>query len=324
MWNPTSDLVRDLDLKRAALLPPADRPALDAGALVGDLAVEADRLLFVREDGTDARLDPVRLAAPVAEAAATARLAARQSAEAAALAPLVRRVVADVLTRLAALPADARPSFADVVALAEAELLAAGAVDVAKALVMHRAQEVAPAVPVPAAGALQLIRRGGQVVAWNAAKIETAVRKAFLSRGLDSAPAEGVAQRVTDRAAALGLSYVPIATGQDPVQEDLLLAGHARVAEAYITYRAERAVYRATQESAETDQAALIEITEADRRDPDPLAELLAVPQRRGAVGLGDLDECGLVGLGGLLGSSVDGPLGAVGDVGLGHARVAG
>ncbi|MEM0961517.1 MAG: ribonucleoside-diphosphate reductase subunit alpha, partial [Bacteroidota bacterium] len=185
----TSDLVLDLDLKRAALLPPADRPALDPEALVADLDVDVDRLLFVREDGTDARLDPARLGALVAEAGATARLAAGDPADAAALAPFVRRVVGDVLARLVALPADARPSFSDVVALAEAELLAVGAVDVAKALVMHRAQEVAPAIPVPAAGALQLIRRGGQVVAWNAAKIETAVRKAFLSRGLDSAPA---------------------------------------------------------------------------------------------------------------------------------------
>ncbi len=62
---------------------------------------------------------------------------------------------------------------------------------------------------------------------------------------------------------------------------------------------------------------------EADRRDPDPLPELLAVPQRRGPVRLGDLDERGLGILGRLLGGPVDGPLGAVGDVGLGHARVA-
>ena len=263
MWTPTSDLVRDLDLKRAALLPPADRPALDAEAFVVDLDAETDRLLFVRDDGTNSRLDPARLGALVAEAAATARLAAGQPADADALAPFVRRVVADVLARLAALPADARPSFSDVVAVAEAELLAAGAVDVAKALVMHRAQEVAPAIPVPVEGALRLIRRSGQVVAWNTAKIETAVRKAFLSRGLDSAPAEGVARRVTERAAALGLSYVPIETVQDLVQEDLLLAGHTRVAEGYITYRAERAVYRATEASAVKSQAALVEITEA-------------------------------------------------------------
>ena len=194
MWTPTSDLLRDLHLKRAALLPPADRPKLDAAALLADLDADLDRILFVRDDGTDARLDPARLGA----------------------------------------------------------------------LVMHRAQEVAPVIPLPTTGALQLIRRSGQVVAWNPAKIEVAVRKAFLSRGLDSAPAEEVALRVTERAAALGLSYVPIETVQDLVQEELLLAGHTRVAEAYITYRAERAVYRATQADPPEEQTTLVDVVEAD------------------------------------------------------------
>ena len=282
----TSDLVRDLDLKRAALLPPSDRPALDGDRLADGLGEEIDRPLFTRDAGADARLDPARLAGLVGEAVVTARLAARLPTDAGALAPTVRHVVGGVLRTLAALPPDARPSFADVVALAEAELLAAGAVDEAKALVMHRAQEVAPAIPVPPAGALQLIRRSGQVVAWNPAKIETAVRRAFLSRGLDSAPAEGVARRVSARAAALGLSYVPIETVQDLVQEDLLLDGHPRVAEAYIAYRAVRAVYRATQDGPDTAQAALVEVVEADGTSTLWDGEELRERIRLGTVGL--------------------------------------
>ncbi|MEM8559010.1 MAG: hypothetical protein AAGG50_14410, partial [Bacteroidota bacterium] len=138
MWTPTSDLVRDLDLKRAALLPPADRPVLDARALIAELDTEraadgTDRLLFVREDGQDVRFDPARLAALVAEAWTSARLADDQAADADALAPFLRRIVGDVLDRLVALPAEARLSFAEVVALAEASLLGMGAVEVAKA-----------------------------------------------------------------------------------------------------------------------------------------------------------------------------------------------
>ena len=38
---------------------------------------------------------------------------------------------------------------------------------------------------------------------------------------------------------------MPIETVQDIVQEELVLAGHMRVAERYIVYRAERALLRA-------------------------------------------------------------------------------
>jgi ribonucleoside-diphosphate reductase alpha chain len=264
MWTRSSDFVRDLDLKRAALLPHTERPAFDAAALAAGL--EPERLLFLRDGERDVRFEPTRLAALVGEAWATARLAGGEPADAEALSSFVRRVLDEVLSRLVALPAGARPTFADVVAFTESTLLQAGAVDVAKALVMHRAQHAPPADRVPASdGLLRLIRRNGQVVAWNTAKIELAVRKAFLSRRLDSAPAEDLARRVTERAAALGLSYVPIETVQDLVQEELLLAGHARVAEAYITYRAERALFRAMKDAeCEEVQETLIEVVEPD------------------------------------------------------------
>ncbi|MEM9666161.1 MAG: ribonucleoside-diphosphate reductase subunit alpha, partial [Bacteroidota bacterium] len=266
MWTPTSDLARDLELKRAALLPLAARPALDAAPFVDDLG--PDRLFFLREAGRDVRFEPADLAQLLGTAWTTARLADASPTDAQTAAPFIRRVVGEVLERLAALPPDARLSYGEVVALAEAILLEGGALDVAKALVMHRAQEVPSGSAQEGGGALQLIRRTGQVVAWKAAKIEVAVRKAFLSRGLDSRPAEEVARRVTERAAALGLSYVPIETVQDLVQEELLLGGHTPVAEAYIAYRAERALYRAQQaapsaQAAEA-QVALIEVVEAD------------------------------------------------------------
>ncbi len=83
------------------------------------------------------------------------------------------------------------------------------------------------------------------MVAWNERKIETAVRKAFLSLHADPEPATRLAQRVTVRARSLGLTAVPIETVQDIVQEELVLSGQMRAAERYILYRAERAMLRA-------------------------------------------------------------------------------
>jgi ribonucleoside-diphosphate reductase alpha chain len=124
----------------------------------------------------------------------------------------------------------------------EAALIAEGRFDVAKALVMRRTVMLPDGPPV--LGSPRLIRRSGQVVRWNATKIEAAIRKAFLSLGADPAPAETVADRVDERAHALGIAYVPIETVQDLVQEELVLGGHMRVAERFILYRAERAALR--------------------------------------------------------------------------------
>ncbi|RMH63916.1 MAG: ribonucleoside-diphosphate reductase subunit alpha [Bacteroidetes bacterium] len=263
MWPTSSEIARDLALKRATLLPPAERPSFDPARLIENLLPA--RLFFLHQEGGDVRFDPADLARLVAEAWISVQLATHQTADEERLVPFTRRVVERVLSRLAALPEDARPTFADVVSLAEAVLLETGAVDVAKALVMHRARTAGSGEAAPTAEGLRLIRRNGQVVARNAAKIEVAVRKAFLSRGLDSAPARAIARDVTERAASLGLSYVPIETVQDLVQEALLLAGHTRVAEAYITYRAERAVFRAMRSApAEQAQETLIDVVEPD------------------------------------------------------------
>jgi ribonucleoside-diphosphate reductase alpha chain len=125
----------------------------------------------------------------------------------------------------------------------EAVLIAAGRLDVAKALVMRRTVMLPDGPPV--LGSPRLIRRSGRLVRWNATKIEAAIRKAFLSLGADPSPAEAVADRVDERAHGLGIAYVPIETVQDLVQEELVLGGHMSAAERYIVYRAERAAVRA-------------------------------------------------------------------------------
>ena len=92
--------------------------------------------------------------------------------------------------------------------------------------------------------AIHLVRRNGMVVAWDINKIEVAIRKAFLALGLDSKPAVKVSAKVDVRVQKLGKSQVDIETVQDIVQEELMKAGHFKVAEAYIVYRARRAFLR--------------------------------------------------------------------------------
>ncbi|MGH2967479.1 MAG: ribonucleoside-diphosphate reductase subunit alpha [Solirubrobacteraceae bacterium] len=149
---------------------------------------------------------------------------------------MVERLRTDGATRL---------TVHDLSALVEATLIEAGHYELAKALVMRRGEANTP-VAGPAA-TLKLIRRSGNVVAWNASKIEVAIRKAFLSLQHDPSPAITLTARVSERAGSLGQAYVAIETVQDIVQEELVLAGHMRVAERYIIYRAERALLRAQQ-----------------------------------------------------------------------------
>jgi ribonucleoside-diphosphate reductase alpha chain len=95
----------------------------------------------------------------------------------------------------------------------------------------------------------RLIRRNNQVVPWNASKIEIAVRKAFLSLQRDSSPAISVAGAVTERIRSAAPAFIHIEEVQDIVQEELMRAGHFKVAEAYILYRADRAAMRIQEEA---------------------------------------------------------------------------
>jgi ribonucleoside-diphosphate reductase alpha chain len=239
-----AEILGDLELKRAATAPAGDRPALDVSAILTGLV--GDDIDLVVRNGSD---DPTPLtsglvAGMAADAVATLGLArGGDDPDVSAGPAIVRAATADVLER----PREARPggevTLHDVSSLVEAALIRDGRFAVAKALVLLRAVPSASAPPAP--GAPRLIRRSGHVVAWRQGKIETAVRKAFLSHGADPSPATAIAERVGERATALGSAYIPIETVQDIVQEELVMAGHMRVAERYILYRAERAMLRA-------------------------------------------------------------------------------
>ena len=91
----------------------------------------------------------------------------------------------------------------------------------------------------------RVIRRNGQVVAWNQDKIEVAIRKAFLSQEMDSAPAVDIANSITARIQADGIQMIGIEELQDLVQEELMKSGYYKVAAAYVIYRAHRKEVRA-------------------------------------------------------------------------------
>ncbi len=162
------------------------------------------------------------------------------------------RIVADrLIERMAEEDEGVAPrlSFDELYRLIEKALVENDAYDVAKSLVISRSSDGASGgnlQPENPAGLAQirLIRRSGQVVPWNSAKIEVAVRKAFLSLRLDSEAAVEISNNVTQRAVATGQAFINIEDVQDIVQEELMRKGYFKVAESYILYRARRRIDR--------------------------------------------------------------------------------
>ena len=132
-------------------------------------------------------------------------------------------------------------SEAQLIPIIERALINNNRHDVAKSLVFS--SDAARGVDVPVV-TTRLMRRNHQVVPWNQDKIDIAVRKSFLSLGLDSAPAERVAAAVTRTVAQGGQNIIGIEEVQDIVQTELMRQGHYKVAEAYILYRAMRTKQR--------------------------------------------------------------------------------
>jgi ribonucleoside-diphosphate reductase alpha chain len=162
------------------------------------------------------------------------------------------RIVADrLIERMAEEDEGGAPrlSFDELYRLIEKALVENDAYDVAKSLVISRSSDGSSGPGnIHAVGAetgqIRLIRRSGQVVPWNSAKIEVAVRKAFLSLRLDSEPAVDIALRVSQKALSTGQAFINIEDVQDIVQEELMRQGFFKVAESYILYRARRRIER--------------------------------------------------------------------------------
>ena len=132
--------------------------------------------------------------------------------------------------------------------LIEKTLVDNNAYMVAKSLLLNRSRKISISRESAAQSTVRVIRRNSQIVPWSDHKVEIAVRKTFLSLARDSAPAVAIAKAVSERVLASNQAFVRIEEVQDIVQEELMKAGHFKVAEAYILYRAERAVARASGE----------------------------------------------------------------------------
>jgi ribonucleoside-diphosphate reductase alpha subunit len=154
------------------------------------------------------------------------------------------RELAGNLTELARQQNPLRLTLNGLYELIEKTLVDNNAYMVAKSLLLNRSRKLSVSRESAAQSTIRVIRRNGQIVPWSDHKVEIAVRKTFLSLARDSAPAVGITKLVSDRVEASNQAFVRIEELQDIVQEELMKAGHFKVAEAYILYRAERAAAR--------------------------------------------------------------------------------
>ncbi len=183
----------------------------------------------------------------------------------------VTREVAQNLTKKALERGPLRVSLHDLYVLIEKTLVDNNAHDVAKSLLLKRASKLNVSRDTHGV-TVRLIRRNHQVVPWNEGKIEIAIRKAFLSLQKDPAPASGITRAITERALQVKQAFLHIEEVQDMVQEELMKAGHYKVAEDYILYRAARATARladpsltaAQDEAAPVQQNSMVVVARAD------------------------------------------------------------
>jgi ribonucleoside-diphosphate reductase alpha chain len=154
------------------------------------------------------------------------------------------RELAGNLTEMARKQNPLRLTLNGLYELIEKTLVDNNAYMVAKSLLLNRSRKLSVSRESAAQSPVRVIRRNSQIVPWNDHKVEIAVRKTFLSLARDSAPAVAIAKSVSERVHASNQAFVRIEEVQDIVQEELMKAGHYKVAEAYILFRAERASAR--------------------------------------------------------------------------------
>jgi len=252
-------LDEDLALKRFAQTPDDQKPRFNWREVVGDATLTQPDVMVVAE-GVARHFDLAEIADTIGSAL-TDWLLSRQVQDIytdqnrALVSEVAKEVGEEIVTRWAE-NKDRVLSQGEINLIIEKALVRNNAHDVAKSLVFKRARPAVPATPAAVNGdgtgvidpvtpvQVRLIRRNHQVVPWDQNKVEIAVRKAFLSLHLDSAPAVRVSEAVSLRVRDLGQAFVSIEDVQDLVQEALMRHGHYKVAESYILYRAERATRR--------------------------------------------------------------------------------
>src|SRR5690606_33866260 len=244
--NPS--LAHDLALKRATQTPVDVRPQFAWGECVPTDAPLLPEILLLTPQGEKA-FDLREIADTLGKAVTTVHLARGEKGAifTAETRGFVARIIREVAANLAALALRQSPlriSLNDLYELIEKTLVDNNAYDIAKSLLLNRSNKLAATGPNATAG-IRVIRRNNHVVPYIDQKVEIAVRKAFLSLQRDSTPAVEITRAVTTRVLGSRQSFVHIEEIQDLVQEELMKAGHYKVAEAYILYRALRNEQRA-------------------------------------------------------------------------------
>ncbi len=268
------NIEQDLELHRYAATPQEMKPRFEWGGLAVMNSEIPSARLFVEVEGGRVNFNIAEIAEMVGKAVTDLALSRNQdnifSFENQKLVTAISSSVAkDIINRL-----NNEESSASIVLskvelshLIERALVRQNAHDVAKSLLFSRKALKIGMEPTTEKSMCKIIRRNGEVVAWNTNKIEIAVRSAFLSLGMDSRGAPNIAEAVAEGALRSGLDFMKIEDLQDRVQEELMRQGYYKVAAAYILYRAQRTSIRAAEESVHIDQESLdsmIVVTQAD------------------------------------------------------------
>ncbi len=269
--NPS--LQHDLALKRATHSSPDSKPAYAWRECVPVDAPLLPEITLLAPQG-ETPFDLGEIADTLGQALTNVHLARGETATIFTLETraFVARIVREVSANLAAAALRKSPlriSLNDLYELIEKTIVDNNAYDVAKSLLLNRSRKLAPTGP-HAINGVRVIRRNNQVVPFIDQKVEIAVRKSFLSLQRDSTPAIDITAAVATRVRASKQSFIHIEEIQDMVQEELMKAGHYKVAEAYILYRAlrnsDRPAYAADAEAAPAaaQQPTMIVIKEAN------------------------------------------------------------
>ena len=248
---------QDMDLQRAAATPQDMKPRFNWAELAPDPALPSTGIrIQAGEELSD--LDIARIAETVGKAVTDLAISRNQEdifnqANRQLVSSIVRAVSETLSAKTDA--EDVEGPFLltseELASTIEQALVKQNAHDVAKSLVIRRKSAYARdaiAGESTEKPLCRVIRRSGEVVAWNPNKIEIAVRSAFLSLGMDSEPADAVSKALTERIARSGQEFIRIEDLQDRVQEELMRQGHYKVAESYILYRAHRSTNRQSEE----------------------------------------------------------------------------
>jgi ribonucleoside-diphosphate reductase alpha chain len=243
----TPSLAHDLALKRTVHTPVEQKPHYAWRDVLAGEQIELPPIVLICPHGEE-RFSLSEVADTLGKSLTNVHLAKGEKdiftdANRAWVASICREVAAN-LRELARRQNPLRLTLNGLYELLEKTLVDNNAYFVAKSLLLNRARKIAVDRDSAAQSTLRVIRRNNQVVPWSEQKVEIAVRKTFLSLQRDSAPAVEITKAVSARVHGSKQSFVHIEEIQDMVQEELMKGGHFKVAEAYILFRAQRAVAR--------------------------------------------------------------------------------